>query len=260
VPPRPDLALPTPPRRRKRWPIVLIAVVVVLALVAQLGGSVRLQDLKPSAEGEHAFLQTSPDGPFRWNPCQSIHYQVNLDHAPSGALDDVQEAIARVSDATGIAFVYDGTTIRTVDMQMGSAFQSRIPGEPKYLPLLIEWVPHQHFDFVADTHRAAAFGIPSHGYGDLAREYVSGVIAMDAGEDLPSGFTMRYSDGVILMHELGHVMGLAHVGSPHEIMWSPETSDLSHPDLLQSEWGPGDLAGLEALGRDAGCLPSRGGN
>jgi len=52
-------------------------------------------------------------------------------------------------------------------------------------------------------------------------------------------------------------MGLAHVGSPHEIMWSPETSEAPHPDLWQTEWGPGDLEGLRALGRDAGCLPER---
>ena len=225
-------------------------------VVAQVGAVTWLQD-RPEAEGEYAFINRSPDGPYRWNPCQPIHYEVNLEHAPSGAMEDVREAIARVSEATGITFVEDGTTVRTVDMQIGRAFQSRIPGEPRFLPLLIDWVPHEHFDFVAETHKAAAFGIPSPGYGDLAWTYVSGVVAMDAGERLPGGFGQRYSRGVIVMHELGHVMGLAHVGSPHEIMWSPETSEAPHPDLWQTEWGPGDLEGLRALGRDAGCLPER---
>ncbi|HEU4354966.1 MAG TPA: hypothetical protein VFT27_05205, partial [Actinomycetota bacterium] len=163
---------------------------------------------------------------------------------------------ARVSAATGIEFVEVGTTTRTVDQQMGRAFQSRIPGEERFYPILIEWVEHEHFDFVAETHRAAAFGIPFPGFGDLARTYVSGAIAMDAGDELPPGFGQRYSRGVVLMHELGHVMGLAHVGSTDEIMWSPDKSDARFPDLFQTDWGPGDLQGLAALGRDAGCRPA----
>jgi len=225
-------------------------------VVAQVGAATWFVN-RPAAEGEFAFLRVSPDGPYRWNPCQPIHYEVNLDHAPGGALEDVREAVARISVATGIEFVEDGTTSRTVDMQVGRAFQSRIPGEPRFLPLLFEWVPHEHFDFVAETERAAAFGIPQPGFGELARTWVSGAIAMDAGEDLPGGFGQRYSRGVILMHELAHVLGLGHVASPYEIMWSPELSEERHPVLSQSEWGPGDLEGLQGLGREAGCLPGR---
>jgi hypothetical protein len=257
-PARPDLAPPVPPRQRRRWPVAIVAALVAALVVAQVGAVTWFAD-GPGAEGEHAFIGVSADGPYRWNPCQPVHYEVNLVHAPTGAMDDVREAIARVSDATGIEFVEDGSTQRTVDMQMGRAFQSRIPGEPRFLPLLIEWVPQEHFDFVADTHKAAAFGLPYRGFGDLARTYVSGAVAMDAGERLPAGFGQRYSRGVILMHELAHVMGLAHVASPHEIMWSPETSEVSHPDLWQTEWGPGDLEGLREIGREAGCLPSRPG-
>jgi hypothetical protein len=229
---------------------------VAFMIVAQLGAAAWFAN-RPRGEGEFAFLGASPDGPYRWNPCQPIHYEANLDHAPGGALEDLREAVARISEATGIEFVEDGTTNRTVDMQVGRAFQSQIPGEPRFLPLLFEWIPHEHFDFVADTDRAAAFGIPFRGFGELARTYVSGAIAMDAGEDLPGGFGQRYSRGVILMHELAHVLGLGHVASPYEIMWSPELSDVRHPVLSQSEWGPGDLEGLRAVGREAGCLPER---
>lgn len=255
APARPDVAPPAPPRRR-RWPLVVVLAVVVATVVAQVGLA-PLLDRPGSARGEFAFLARSADGPYRWNPCQPIEYEVNLEHAPPGAIQDVREAIRRVSEATGIAFVEVGTTRRTVDSQIGRAFLSGVAGGSKYLPLLIDWVPHEHFDFVADTHRAAAFGLPSTGYGELARTYVSGVVAMDAGERLPAGFGQRYSRGVILMHELAHVMGLAHVGSRTEIMWAPEASDARFPLLLQADWGPGDLEGLERLGRAAGCLPER---
>lgn len=257
VPERPDLPSATPPPGgRRRWPVVVALAVVSLMVVGQVGVATWLGEREP-VHGEHAFLERSPSGPVRWNPCQPIEYEVNLENATAGAMDDVREAIHRVSEATGIQFEEVGTTVRTVDMQMGRAFQSRIPGEDRFLPLLIEWVPHEHFDFVADTHKAAAFGLPYRGFGDLSREWVSGVIAMDAGEPLPAGFGERYSRGVILMHELGHVMGLAHVGAPDELMWSPDASQDPVPDLSQSDWGPGDLEGLRALGRNAGCLPAR---
>jgi hypothetical protein len=87
---------------------------------------------------------------------------------------------------------------------------------------------------------------------------VSGVVAIDVGEDLPAGFGERFSQGVVLMHELGHVMGLAHVASGLELMWSPDVDGASRfPSPLQNDWGPGDLEGLERLGTDAGCLPGR---
>jgi len=254
---RPDLAPPAPPpRRRTRWPVVVAIVVVALMAVGQIGVATWLVETEP-VKGEHAFLGRSPDGPYRWNPCQPILYEVNLEHAPPGAMEDVREAVARVSESTGITFQEVGTTSRTIDMQVDRAFLSRIPGEARFLPLLIEWVPHEHFDSVADTHKAAAFGKPYRGFGELSRSYVSGVIAMDAGEDLPAGFGQRYSRGVILVHELAHVMGLAHVASSDEIMWSPDVSEERLPDLSQTDWGPGDLEGLAALGRDAGCLPTR---
>lgn len=258
LPPRPDLPGGRP--RRRRWPVAVALALVAALGLAQLGAPAVVEPARRALErprGEFAFLGRSPDGPYRWNPCQPITYEVNLTYAPPGALADVREAIHRVSEATGIRFIELGTTTRTADMQMGRAFQSRVPGEPRFYPLLIDWVPHEHFDLLADPHRAAAFAIPYRGFGELARTYVSGVVVMDAGGDLPPGFGERFSEGVVLMHELGHVMGLAHVGSPHELMWSPEVSSSKLPDLWQTDWGPGDREGLRRLGREAGCLPAR---
>ncbi len=261
VPPRPDLG--PPPRRRRRWPL-WVTVAATLAVVL-LGAQAALAPLPsdrttphepPVAErgrGQFAFLGRSADGPYRWDPCEPITYQVNLTHAPPGALDDVREAIRRVSEATGIRFVNGGTTTRTADMQLGRAFRGRTSDEPRYYPLLIDWVPHERFVYLADTRRAFAFGMPYRGQGSEARVYVSGLVAIDAGEDLEPGFGNRFSQGVVLMHELGHVMGLDHVASPFEIMWSPDVSDSPLPDPFQTRWGPGDLQGLRLLGAAAGC-------
>jgi len=58
--------------------------------------------------------------------------------------------------------------------------------------------------------------------------------------------------GELLLHELGHVMGLNHAQSSTQIMY---------PLLLartRAAYGSGDLAGLARLGRATGCIPIPG--
>src|SRR5690349_19410881 len=42
--------------------------------------------------------------------CPIIHYVFNPDHAPDGALADVQGAMARVAEASGVGFQFDGVS------------------------------------------------------------------------------------------------------------------------------------------------------
>jgi hypothetical protein len=263
LPPPPGAEPPPPhaePRRRRTGRIVLAAVVAAALLataLGTLGGGGPARHLVAS-DGAYKFLRVGPGGvPIRWNPCAPIRYEVNVTAAPSGALEDVRQAVARVASATGDRFVYVGTTSRTADDQIGRAFQTG-DTTSRWFPLLITWVPHAHFDYLADTTRAAAFGMPQAGDGADAQTYESGVVAMDAGGRLPIGFAGRYSDGVVLMHELGHVMGLAHVADGNEVMWSPTVHDAGAPNLAVSDWGPGDLDGLRILGRRPPSCPSGG--
>ncbi|MGH9164078.1 MAG: matrixin family metalloprotease [Acidimicrobiales bacterium] len=75
------------------------------------------------------------------------------------------------------------------------------------------------------------------------RRWVTGAVTISAS-------TPRREQKLVLMHELGHVMGLGHVDEPTQIMAPHRQSVTADP-----RWGAGDLAGLEALGRKAGCLP-----
>ena len=56
------------------------------------------------------------------------------------------------------------------------------------------------------------------------------------------------SVGVVIMHELGHLVGLDHVNDTQMIM-APAIS-------TYSTWGAGDLAGLKRVGAGNGCLPT----
>jgi hypothetical protein len=232
----------------------LLAAALLAAAVGSFGGVVPGRHLAIDGDGAYRFLRQTPDGrPYRWDPCVPIHYELNLVDAPSGALEEARRAIDRVAYATGYRFVYDGTTVRTADQQIGTAFQSG-GTTSRWLPLLITWVPREHFDYLADTHRAAAFGMPRTGDGAEHTLYESGLIVVDAGDRLPPGFEARYSEGVVLMHELGHVMGLAHVAAGDELMWSPDVPGADrNPDFDLHDWGPGDRRGLEILGEHGVC-------
>ena len=40
---------------------------------------------------EYRFIARDVDGaPIRWNPCEPVHYVVNVSEAPAGSLGDVQ--------------------------------------------------------------------------------------------------------------------------------------------------------------------------
>lgn len=74
------------------------------------------------------------------------------------------------------------------------------------------------------------------------RHYVTGTVSLDTRDlgrmlNLPNGRSLVRA---VIMHELGHVVGLAHVDDPHEIMY--------RGNVGQTSFGPGDLRGLAALG------------
>jgi len=208
----------------------------------------------PSENGpSYRFLRERPGGaPFRWEPCRPILYEVNLAGSPAGALADVREAVARISRATGIRFVFAGDTIRTPEQQEQAGFRR---DGIDYLPVLIAWVPSYRFRAYADPEEIVGVGYAHPGVGSESWVYKSGLVILNQDLWLPAGFVNRDSLGPTLMHELAHVLGLGHVGQGDELMWSPDaTMADSFPDPFQIRWGDGDREGLRRLGRAAGCV------
>jgi hypothetical protein len=256
LPPRPDLPSPPhadvfepmPPRRGRR----AIAAVVALALIASslfAGVSFLLRDaFRPAGEPwEHEFLYVHRDGePLRWNPCEPIHYVINPGRSPEGSVPDVHEAVGRVSEATGITFVYDGLTDELPGRGRTAYEPDRYPG--RWAPVLVAWVDPDVSDisFRDGEDIAAAVArplVPSTG----RQLIVSGWIAMSEDDPNPPGFTSPGAQGPTLLHEWGHIVGLGHVDAEGQLM-EPSGG-------WMRDFGPGDLAGLEQLGRGAGCLP-----
>lgn len=188
------------------------------------------------------FLQVDAKtaAPIRFNPCQTVQYVVNPDGAPAGGLTAVNQAIGAISQATGIQFASAGITSET-----GGA--ERPNYQPSYgqtwAPVLIAW-KHLGKADGADHGFAGVGGPQAPVLAGTTYEYVSGFVLMNADDPVPANLLRP-----ILMHELGHVMGLDHVSLPQDIM------DPAGTVTPNQTWGPGDLAGLQKVGKAAGCLP-----
>jgi hypothetical protein len=177
---------------------------------------------------------------------------VNADAGPPEAMVLIREAVGRVRRATGIEFI-DGTTHETPTQHfMTGLVTPRSGGRgTRWAPVLVSWVSRMEFGLLSGSPEVhgSAWAIPA---PNDPSAYVTGIIAINADlmrEDAyPASFETRRSVGLVLQHEFGHVVGLAHTSSIHEVMY-PNPDD---PGVVG--WGSGDLAGLRRLGTAAGCL------
>lgn len=196
---------------------------------------------KPAvASTSFKFLATNDDGrPVGYSPCRPLHFVVNAAMAPPGAERLVEDSIRAVSLATGITFINDGPTAEAPS-DSRAPYQKDAYGD-RWAPLLIAWTtPEQAPQLKGPV--IGTGGSTHFSYGDGPKSFVTGSLELDAPqitEELDRADGAPYATAVIL-HELGHVMGLEHVDDPTQLMY-PE---IGAPDGLAA----GDLNGLYELG------------
>ena len=247
VPSRPDLIVDHTATRRRvpGWATVLA---VVLALSLAVAAIVPLLPGRGVSLGtDFAFLERGEDGaPVRWNPCEPIHYVVNASLAPPGSITDVHEAVRRISLATGIVFDYDGMTDEQASIRRNAYLPERY-GD-RWAPVLIAWSDPDDSDIPFRRENLVASGVatPLLPNSSPAEVYVSGWVALNTDDPNTPGFDLPNEQGPVLLHELGHVMGLGHVEVAGELL---QGSGGGVVDL-----GPGDREGLRRLGASQGCV------
>ncbi|WP_336032435.1 matrixin family metalloprotease [Geodermatophilus sp. FMUSA9-8] len=196
--------------------------------------------------GGYAFVQRQADGvaPVAYDPCRPVHYVVALDGAPADAEALVADAVARVSAATGLRFVADGTTDEAWSEQR-PAYQPERYGD-RWAPVLVSWSTPEEVPELADTVAGLGGSVAYSAGGPWV--YVSGAVTLDAGWSAGAALSPGGREDVhaVLMHELGHVVGLDHVDDPGALMHATNTG--------QTGFGPGHLAGLARLGQGE-CEP-----
>ena len=250
------------PRRpgdgRRRGTTVAVGVVVVGAVVLSvahdtLGISVTAQGLHHrhrllpeahagTAAGSFDFKLTQtvrPGQPVTYDPCRPVELEVNEDLAPAGADTLLHQALARMSAASGLELTVVGHT-------------HRLPGETPTTgdrrPGLVAWTTPEQLPGLRG--RVVGLGgstAVTDGMTGL-RQYVTGTVSLDA----PTLSAELHRPGgpaevrAVMMHELGHLLGLGHVHDPGELM---DADNVGRVTL-----GPGDRRGLAAVG-SGHCFP-----
>lgn len=192
----------------------------------------------PSGPGAFQFTMTQPHDasrPVTYDPCRPIEYEVNDALQPRGARRILTKAVAAVEQATGLRFQY---VARTADIPFAGA----APYSARREPVVVARTTPEIRNELAGRVAGLGGSTPAADQLTGQLEYVTGGVNLDA-PDLTSMLAQPGGDArvrAIAMHELGHVVGLAHVTDPNELM-----ADDNHGRL---DFGPGDRQGLAALG------------
>ncbi len=210
----------------------------------------------PVESGNYRFLARQPtsDQPVAFDPCRTIRYLVNDAEAPPGGDKVIVDALADVSAATGLVFEPLGRTNAAA-----SADSETVRGaDDRWSPVVIAWTdptaePRLAGDvvgFAGGTRIEVQTTSATSGTVQQTEVYVSGVIALDGpqiAEIIGYSSTGGAEAVAVVKHEAAHLVGLDHVDDPSEIMNPRGSSDVTG-------FGPGDLRGLNQLGRGP-CVP-----
>ena len=169
-----------------------------------------------------AFEVTNSAGtPARWNPCDTVHYLVVPAGAPGGWQNDVGNDIAQAGSDTGLSFVSDGTA-------------SSVPSN--YRGVVISWASQLSGSDTVGLTTYTYYNSPG-----IAPQIISANIQLLS--------SLRGGGGTggeqpVLLHELGHSLGLAHV----------QAGEVMNPvDQGYANYQGGDKNGLSRLGSSQGC-------
>lgn len=199
----------------------------------------------PPVSPSYGFMHPGPP-PIRYNPCAAIHYVVNPLGASVTELQALRDAIVRIESASGLDFIYDGTTTESWDASRPRIDVARYGR--RWSPVVISFDTADRVPEFAGNVAGLA-GSSSVETPDGRRVFVTGhaTFKRDEVRDMPTGFDPGTSTmASVMTHELAHVVGLTHVGDPRQVMY-PSNS-------LASDLATGDRQGLDWVGAAQGCI------
>lgn len=187
-----------------------------------------------------ATQRTSPDSPVAYDPCRPVDIVINDTLAPSGTEGMVETSVADVAAATGLHLRVIGRTDEPASADRPSQDLARYGSG--WSPAIVGWTSPADVPRLAG--RVAGVGGSTQWAGSMTatNRFVTGTVWLDAPQ---LADILRRPQGpaqvrAIVLHELGHLVGLDHVDDPAELMYEENVGVLGY--------GPGDREGLAALG------------
>lgn len=250
--------------------------IAVLGFVATLPSAPEAVHAAPSYRTNIHTFQDGSKSTVRWDPAQKevtvrANARVLSKKRRAGAVRDVKTALTHLTKATGIKFTYKGST---KSIPRGSNWQSSMPAE-----VVIAWTHPNKKAYRSDKLSksngrwvAGTGGYSFKGWGHSPESQKNkktgktetvwkwkgaigrGFVVLNAAQDkiFKPGFGRGVTRGNLLLHELGHVVGLSHVNN---------TSSIMYPVIIsrsKAGYRSGDLSGLRQVGRNQGSLNAPG--
>lgn len=202
------------------------------------------QDPGASA-GDYAFLSMQPGGraPVAYDPCRKVELVINGDGAPPGGSEIVRRAVSEAAEVSGLDLEIAGST--NEQASPGRPAVQRARYGDRWAPVLVAWSDEDRFPALAGDV-AGVGGSAGISTSDGPVVYVTGMVVLDAPDarEILDGASGERVIEDLVLHELAHVLGLAHVDSEAELMYPEGQADLHG-------YQPGDRTGLTKLGRGA---------
>lgn len=186
--------------------------------------------------------------PLRWDACAPIPFLLSSVGTPEHAERDLRTALTILAGASGLDLRLVGTTDERP--HLARPLVERDGTGWRWRPVLVAWASPGETDVpLTGADRGVALPVSVR---DGDREaFVTGQVVINAQRtDLVAGFgDRRDAVGSTLLHEIGHILGLAHVEDRSQLM-------SEDPGVGPVELGEGDRAGLRVVGAAAGCNPA----
>lgn len=210
-------------RQRKNW---LRIFAPLLFLVAQLNGPTVAFAREKGQQSD--YLRTDTFGnPARWNPCAELKWKLVGAGISDAARETIFSAMAALNEATGLAFTYE---------EGGALSDFRAPPDNT----LVVGLGLKSMDLrVAGTTRVKYRRTTS-----LSIRISSATVGLN-----PDIFRRRAHSfsfvTPVLLHELGHAVGLNHVDDPTDIMFAKVVN--------RTKYQQSDMVKLARIGASRGC-------
>jgi len=189
----------------------------------------------------YAFLSVDEaTRPAHWSRCSPIRFRINPTNATQPMIDDLLEAIRRTGASSQVSFVYVGESL--VIPFLTSNWYDTVYSQTHDTDVYVAFSDESFVPALAGT--TIGLGGPvwtDDGVGGREPRIVLAGVLFDTNPAIPSGFGPGVRMGSLMQHELGHVMNLAHVVDPVQMMY---------PSLNEGSTGMfqnGDQSGLNIL-------------